>query len=123
VLSGEWETEAEAEQGVVDDMRRAMAIIEERCPNAGRAHLCYPWYAGDDWTDRMAARAGVECIYGGMLAVRRLAQAELPPRLPRLDRSFLRCLPAPGRMMLPRVLVRHFAAGLTGRGGDGYQTA
>jgi hypothetical protein len=123
VLAGEWETEAEAEQRVVEDMRQAMVLLEQRCPNPARAHLCYPWYAGDDWTDRMAGRAGAECVYGGMLAVRRLGKGELPPRLPRLDRSFLRCLPAPGRMMLPRVLARHFAAGLAGRGGDGYQIA
>ena len=35
-----------------------------RCPNPAESHLCYPWYAGDARTDRLALKAGVRMVYG-----------------------------------------------------------
>ncbi len=115
VLAGERETQAEAERAIVDDMSRAQALIRERCPNSGHAHLCYPWYAGDEWTDRLAGRAGVKCVYAGVERPTRLAARGRPPRLQRLSSNFLRCLPGPGRVALPSVLARTLAAGLSRR--------
>jgi hypothetical protein len=114
-LAGDRETDLEAERAIIDDMTRAQAVIAERCPNRGQHHLCYPWYAGDEWTDRLAGRAGVRCVYAGVERPTRLGTAEPPPRLQRLSSNFLRCLPGPGRVALPGVIARSLAEGFSRR--------
>ena len=115
ILAGDRETQAEAEHAIIDDMAQAQDRIRDRCPNPAQAHLCYPWYAGDEWTDRLAARAGVRCVYAGVERPTRLAGGDRPPRFQRLASGFLRCLPGPGRVALPSVLARNLVAGLSGR--------
>ena len=111
-IAGTHETEVEADEAVVDDMQRSLALVRARCPNPADTHLCYPWYAADDRTDRLAGSAGVRVVYGGVQARTRGGDGQRPPRFQRFSSVFLRCLPGPGRRPMPGVLARNIATGL-----------
>jgi peptidoglycan/xylan/chitin deacetylase (PgdA/CDA1 family) len=104
-ITGRRESAEEADAAVVEDVRRAVEILERECPNPASRHLCYPWYEGDDRTDRLAARAGITAVYSGVTATDRPADPDRPLRLRRLPPDFLHRLPGPGRASLAALLA------------------
>jgi hypothetical protein len=111
-IEGTYETADEADSAVEDDIRRAIDLVRLRCPNPAESHLCYPWYAGDARTDRLALKAGVRMVYGG---IHRAARSAEPPGTQRLPSIFIHCLPGKGRQSLPRVLAGNAALQLRRR--------
>lgn len=109
-LSGSFESHAEADAAVVDDIRQAIALIDANCPNAAARHLCYPWYSRDTRTDRLAHQAGATTLYGGVLTRTRAANAGSSHLLQRLPPDFLWRLPGPGRLSLAAILGRRVQA-------------
>jgi hypothetical protein len=111
-IEGTYESPDEADRAIQDDMRRAIELVRLRCSNPAEAHLCYPWYAGDARTDRLAHAAGVRMVYGG---VHRRPRSTQPLGCQRLPSILIRCLPGTGRQSLPRVLAANAALQLRRR--------
>lgn len=108
-ISGRYESPEEGDAAIVGDMRQSVEIIEERCPGAAARHLCYPWFAGNGHTDRLAARAGIQLIYGGVDRPSDPGAPDRPPRVQRLAPGLLWRLPGPGRRSLVSVMSERLA--------------
>lgn len=116
-LTGRMESADEADAAAIEDMRRSMEIVEERCPNPGARQLCYPWYAGDTRTDRLARAAGVARAFLGVDRRDAPRGDDGPDRIGRLPEEWLPMLPGPGRTSLRRRLgarLRGLARGPVG---------
>jgi hypothetical protein len=83
--------------------------VQQRCPGPAALHLCYPWFAGDAHTDRLAARAGIRLVYGGVDRPLDRGAPDRPPRVQRLPPGLLWRLPGPGRRSLARVMMERLA--------------
>jgi peptidoglycan/xylan/chitin deacetylase (PgdA/CDA1 family) len=99
--AGAYETPSQADDAVRADMREAAARLADACPNRAATHLCYPWYACDARSDRLAREVGVEVTYGGVTIDRRRSRT-----LRRLPPDFMLRLPGPGRLSLPELVRR-----------------
>jgi peptidoglycan/xylan/chitin deacetylase (PgdA/CDA1 family) len=108
--TGSWETPAEAEAAIRDDIAQSLATIRKRCPNPADRHVCYPWYGGNDRTDRLAKEAGAEVVYGGIWKANRPAGPTTPATVGRLPHRMLWRLPAPGRLSFSGLLVAQLIA-------------
>lgn len=99
-VEGRFETAEESDAAAVEDLARSMEIVESRCPNPGTRQVCYPWYAGDRRTDRLAHRAGVERVFMGIDRTTEAAEDGAPNRIGRQPEEFLPMLPGGGRKTL-----------------------
>jgi hypothetical protein len=111
-VRGTFASAAETDIAVVDDIRRSMLLIELHCPNPAARQLCYPWYAGDGRTDRLALAAGAAVVYRGMDGHTNGPEPDRPPGVQRLGPEFLWRLPGPARLGLWAVLRRRLGAAL-----------
>lgn len=96
-LDGRRESLDDADAAVVDDMQSCIRLVEQHCPNSGARELCYPWYAGDERTDRLAQQAGVRRVYLGVDRRSSPASGEAPAAIGRLPEEYLQRLPGEGR--------------------------
>jgi Polysaccharide deacetylase len=108
-IAGRYETVEEGEAAIVADMKQSAQIVQQRCPGPAALHLCYPWFAGDAHTDRLAARAGIRLVYGGVDRPLDRGAPDRPPRVQRLPPGLLWRLPGPGRRSLARVMMERLA--------------
>jgi len=105
-IEGSFESLEESDRAVLEDMRGSMERIERYCPGPASRHFCYPWYAGDERSDRLAHHAGVRLLYGGVEGRGRRPGDGRPGRIRRLPPDFLRRLPGPRRESLGTLLAR-----------------
>ena len=103
-IPGSYESEAESERAIVEDMATSMALVARHCPNPAARHLCYPWNAGDERTDRLALRAGAAMVYKGVLGTSEPGHGPYPPCVQRLPADFLRALPGGERRSLAGIV-------------------
>ena len=109
-ITGSYERKEEADDAVVDDMQQSMQFIEHHCPNPASRHLCYPWYAGDGRTDRLAKRAGASVVYGGIATRGHATDPGKPRHIRRLPPDFLWRLPGPQRLPLRSLIGQRLRA-------------
>jgi hypothetical protein len=104
-ITGTYLEARECETAIVEDMARAAAIVEQQCPNPAQRHLCYPWFAGVERTDRLAKVAGIECVYKGVNAPSHKVETDvLPARFGRLPPDLLWRLPGPKRKSMASIV-------------------
>ncbi len=113
-IAGRQETVEEGESAIVADMKQSAEMVQQWCPGSAALHLCYPWFAGDAYTDRLAAQAGIHLVYGGVDRPLDRGASDRPPRVQRLAPGLLWRVPGPGRRSLTRVMVERLALA-TGR--------
>jgi peptidoglycan/xylan/chitin deacetylase (PgdA/CDA1 family) len=93
-----YETPAECEQAVREDLLESKRILEERLKGKAVKHLCYPWYAGSELALTTSRELGYVTNFWGVLPQRRSNQVgDDPYRVVRLDESYLLTLPGRGR--------------------------
>jgi hypothetical protein len=109
-LRGSYESPADADRAIVEDMVRSLELMQMRCDNPAARHLCYPWYAGDAHTDRLARAAGAQAVYKGSLARSAPSGPHTPPVLQRLPGDLLRRLPGAQRAPLARIAGQRWAS-------------
>lgn len=93
---GRFETAEETEAAMRREIVGAREALERRLPGARVRHLAFPWHAGGNLADRLAAEQGKRSVfYGasisstgrpGLLRIRRLPKSYLP-RLPGRGRA------------------------------------
>jgi peptidoglycan/xylan/chitin deacetylase (PgdA/CDA1 family) len=97
---GRYETAAEREVGLIQELKESKLLIEERLGHPIR-HLCYPWGRGSDLAVRLAQDAGYQtnlwAKVGGRLTNRRGGD---PYQLSRVSSEFLALLPGEERTPL-----------------------
>jgi len=108
-ITGRYETVEQGESAIVADMKQSAEIVQQRCPGSAALHLCYPWFAGDAHTNRLAARAGMHLVYGGVDRPLDRGAPDRPARVQRLAPGLLWRLPGPGRRSLARVMLERLA--------------
>jgi len=113
-IGGRYESFEEADRAVTDDMRESMRLISQHCPNPAERHFCYPWYALDRRTNRLARLVGADLVYGGVTTASRRGEADSPPSLQRLPPDFLWRLPGPRRLHLGTLLARRVVRAVHG---------
>ena len=96
--SGRYETEAEREAAILEDLTAARAVLNERLRTRSVKHVCFPWAVAGRVAEACARRAGYETAWadrwGGRHAVR---EGDPPFRLMRLKHKFIFSLPGRGR--------------------------
>ena len=95
--SGRFESDAEREAAVADEIDRARSDLKARAGIDAR-HVCLPWGIGGEVARRAAERLGVATMFCDRLLGRRIVAAgDDPLRLMRLHDRFIYCLPGRGR--------------------------
>lgn len=88
-------------------MLNSKAMIEDRLPGKRVAHLCYPWFEGEDFAVRASKAAGYAANYYGSL---RGKPSNRPGddsyRITRIGGEYLHRLPGAGRKTLWEILRR-----------------
>ena len=102
-IPGRFEDQSEADDAVLNDMRHAMDLVEQNCPNPAARHFCYPWFAHNGRTDWLAHRAGVRVAYGGVTTRRTRVSSRSPAILQRLPPDLIWRLPGPHRRPMRRI--------------------
>ena len=96
--SGRYETEAERERAILDDLVAAREELNRNLRTTSVKHMCFPWAVAGVVAERCARRAGYETAWadrlGGRHAVR---EGDNPFRLMRLKHAFIYNLPGRGR--------------------------
>lgn len=94
---GRWETEAEREASIAEELVHAREILEQQLGKAIR-QMCFPWAIAGRTAVRLAEKAGYQTAFadrlGGARAVR---QGDPPFQLMRLKHPLIFCLPGKGR--------------------------
>lgn len=119
---GRAETPDQRDRDMLTDLRTARHVIEERLPGKRVRHVAWPWGVAGEAAVRAAHAAGYEACYWGRVDGR-LANAvgADPMRMARIGEDFVRCLPGPNRLRLPRLLLDklHRRTPATAGGSDG----
>ena len=113
-IEGRFETEAEGHQAIVEDMQASIRAVVDHVPNRAERFLCYPWYAGNGMTDRLAREAGVELAFLGVDRRSQPADGSGPHRIGRIPEEWITALPGPNRTSFRQLLTQRLA-GLVGR--------
>lgn len=96
--TGRFETEAERERAILDDLTMAREVLNSRLRTHTVKHICFPWAVAGAVAENSARRAGYETAWadrvGGRHAVR---EGDNPFRLMRLKHKFIYSLPGRGR--------------------------
>lgn len=96
--TGAFETEAEREQAILEDLVAAREELNARLRTNAVKHICFPWAVAGAVAEECARRAGYETAWadrqGGRHTVR---EGDNPYRLMRLKHKFIFNLPGRGR--------------------------
>ena len=105
--AGRYETRAERDSDVLEDLRRAREIIESRLSGKKANHLCFPWYEAEDFAIEASRKAGYQANYFGNVWGRSSNRpGDDPFRVSRVEGHLLERLPGAGRVTLREVFRR-----------------
>jgi hypothetical protein len=106
---GRFETIAERDLAVRQELEASKRTIEMRLPGARVDQLCYPWYAGLPFATAAARDVGFEMCYFGQLPGRPTNRpGQDPYTVVRVDELYVERLPGTGRMSLRALVQRLF---------------
>jgi peptidoglycan/xylan/chitin deacetylase (PgdA/CDA1 family) len=100
----EFESQDETEAAVMKEMVLSKKILEERLDKQIR-HLCYPWYQGSPFSDRIAGESGYQAVYYGLEYEESNKGNTAPIQVRRISEEYLHCLPGKGQISVGRVWV------------------
>jgi peptidoglycan/xylan/chitin deacetylase (PgdA/CDA1 family) len=101
-----YETPAECEQAVREDLLKSKRILEERLGGKAVRHLCYPWYAGSELALTASREIGYVTNFWGVLPQRQTnRRGDDLYRIVRVDETYLLTLPGNGRKSLGRLIL------------------
>lgn len=104
-----WETPAERDAALEDELRRARDEIEARLPGRRVTQLCYPWYEAGEFAVEASRRVGYAVNYFGQIRGRRTNRpGDDPMHAVRVEEMFLERLPGAGRKGLREVLANAY---------------
>jgi Polysaccharide deacetylase len=104
------------EEAMVDDLRDARALIEDRLRGHPVRHLCLPYTIGSPSAVQAARRAGYSTCFWGVLPDRRTNRpGQDPYYCPRLKDDYILRLPGHGRRSLGAILSDKLKRRLSGR--------
>ncbi len=93
---GRYETEAEREQAILEDLAMAREVLNSRLRTTSVKHLCFPWAVAGSVAERCARRVGYDTAWADRLGGRHtVREGDNPFRLMRLKHNFI--YPLPGR--------------------------
>jgi peptidoglycan/xylan/chitin deacetylase (PgdA/CDA1 family) len=113
-----YETPAECEQAVREDLLKSKYILEERLGGKTVRHLCYPWYAGSELAATASRDIGYVTNFWGVLPRRTNRRGDDPFRIVRVDEAYLQTLPGEGRKSLSRILWEKRVVKIADTGGS-----
>ena len=94
---GRWETAAERETSIAEELARAREILEQRLAKPVR-HMCFPWAIAGGTAVRLAEKAGYQTAFSDRLGgIRSVRPGDPPFQLMRLKHPLIFCLPGKGR--------------------------
>jgi Polysaccharide deacetylase len=103
-------------RAMVEDLRRARPLIEERLKGHEVRHLCLPYTIGSTDAVDAARGAGYRSCFWGVLPDRRTNRpGQDPYRCPRLKANYIFRLPGRGRRSLAAIVSRKLTRRLSGR--------
>ena len=106
---GRFETEAERDTAIFEDLGRCREIIESRLPGREVRQICWPWYEAGEFAVEQARRAGYEITYFGQRFGRRTNRAgDDPLHVVRVEEMFVERLPGRGRRGLGEILAEAY---------------
>lgn len=106
---GEYETIAETEAALVDDLSACKSAIEAHLPGKKVKHFCFPWFIGSRQAVRAAQAVGFQALYWGILRDRRTNRpGDDPLHIMRLEDRFIFTLPGTGRKTFTDVIKDKF---------------
>jgi hypothetical protein len=112
---GTIEEPGSTEEAMVDDLRGARALIEDRLRGHPVRHLCLPYTIGSPSAVQAARRAGYSTCFWGVLPDRRTNRpGQDPYYCPRLKADYLLRLPGHGRRSLGAILSDKLRRRLSG---------
>lgn len=106
---GRFETEAERDAAILDDLGRCRELIEARLPGREVRQICWPWYEAGEFAVEQARRAGYGITYFGQLRGRPSNRpGDDPFHVVRVEEMFLERLPGHGRRGLAGILAESY---------------
>ena len=103
--NGSFESPAEQEEAIFEDLSISKEMIERRLPGKVVDQLCYPWFIGSPLAVEQSRRAGYRVNYWGVVAGRRTNRmGDDLFHVPRLDERYIFRLPGKGRKSLREIL-------------------
>ncbi len=102
---GGYESDREREAAIRHEMSESRRRIEDRLPAHAVRHLGYPWHAGSDLADRLAAECGYRSVHYGACLRDPDAWSGPPLRVRRIPERYLLRLPGSGRASLRSALA------------------
>jgi len=112
---GRVEAPAEALAAVRDDLARSQASIEAELGGKRCTHLCFPYTEGSQTALGLAAEAGYEAAYWGILPGRTINRpGDDPMSIVRLKNDYIHRLPGRGRRPLAGILLDKLSRRATG---------
>lgn len=103
---GRLEAPDELHAAISDDLARSRAMIEAELGGKPTTQLCLPYSEGSDLAAELAAAAGYEAVYWGVLPGRRANRpGDDPLRIVRLKNDYIHRLPGEGRRSLARIML------------------
>ncbi len=97
-VDGSWETPAEQERAIVEQLARSREVLNERLGTRSVRHICLPWGVGGEVTLRALRATGYQTAFSNRLRGSYAVRAGDPPyRLKRLNHKHLYRLPRRGR--------------------------
>lgn len=96
--TGRFETEAERERAIFEDLAAAREQLNSRLRTTTVKHICFPWAVAGAVAEHSARRAGYETAWADRVGGRHTVREGDPPfRLMRLKHKFIFSLPGRGR--------------------------
>jgi peptidoglycan/xylan/chitin deacetylase (PgdA/CDA1 family) len=117
---GSFETSEERESAVRRELSESRRILEERLVGKEVRHFCYPWCAGSETADRLAAEAGYQTVhYGPELKGGKAQIVRAPLRVRRLPDEYLFRLPGDGRVSIRSIWMNRMRGFMRTKPGAG----
>lgn len=96
--TGAFETEAERERAILEDLVAAREELNGRLRTQSVKHMCFPWAVAGAVAEQCARRAGYDTAWADRLGGRHtVREGDNPYRLMRLKHTFIFNLPGRGR--------------------------
>jgi hypothetical protein len=114
--NGEYETPAEQERAIFEDLQKAKRTIEEHLPGKTVNQLCYPWFTGSRVAVEQSKRVGYGVNYWGILLPgKKRRSGDALFYVSRIDEIYLFRLPGEGRKSLREIWTTKIRSNLRKR--------
>lgn len=105
-INGEYETSAQQEKAIFEDLLKAKKLIEDHLPGKTVDQLCYPWFMGSRLAVKESRRAGYRVNYWGVISGRKTnRRGDDLLHVPRIEEQYIFRLPGNGRKSLREILT------------------